>query len=64
MPRYELSGYVHYANEKSVSQLLAQERAFLPCTDAKIRETGRDEWWRADFVAINKGQIGYFQQEE
>jgi hypothetical protein len=64
MPRYELSGYVHYANEKRFSQLLAQERAFLPCTDVKIRETGSDEWWRADFVAINKGQIGYFQQEE
>ena len=64
MLHYELTGYVHYANEESVSQLLAQERTFLPCTDAKIREAGRDEWWRAGFVAINKRQVCYLKQEE
>ena len=54
---YELNGYLHCTNEQEIPRLLAQELAFLPCTDTKIRSVSEDYSWDAGFVAVNRRQI-------
>lgn len=64
MPDYEINGYLHCTNAQGVPQLLTQELAFLPCTDAKIHGIDGDNRWNAGFVAINRRQVCSFKQDE
>ena len=42
MSDYEIKGYLHCKDVQGIPQLLAQELAFLPCTDVKVRGIGGD----------------------
>ena len=54
---YELNGYLHCTNEQEIPRLLAQELAFIPCTDATIRSVSEDYPWNAGFVAVNRRRV-------
>ncbi len=64
MPSYELSGNVHCAGGQRAPHLLEERLMFLPLTDARIRVSKEDDWRRATFVAVNRGQILSLQYEE
>ena len=64
MPGYEINGYLHCTNVQEIPQLLTQELAFLPCTDAKIRGVNGEYSWNAGFVAINRRQVYSFKHDK
>jgi len=64
MSDYEIKGYLHCKDVRGIPQLLAQELAFLPCTDVKVRGIGGDGSWDADFVAVNRRQVHSFRSGE
>ncbi len=61
MPGYEISGYLHCEDVRGVTQLLAGDLTFIPCTDARIHNIDEDIWWDAGFVAINKRHVHSFE---
>ncbi len=62
LPSYEIDGYLHCRDVPGVTQLLAEDLTFLPCTDARIHNIDEDLWWDAGFVAINRKHIHSFEQ--
>ncbi len=64
LPGYDLNGCLHCTKIQEVAHVLAQKRAFVPCTNNKIHDINKDEWLDADFIAVNKSQITSCRQEE
>jgi hypothetical protein len=64
LPDYELVCNVHQADNETTTHLLAENRTFIACTDAKIREIHQDTQSDAGFVLINRRQMYSLYQAE
>ena len=63
LPGFKLIGYLYCAETREVTDLLAEEQPFLPCTDTIIYDVQRDSRWKTAFATINKSYISCFKED-
>ena len=63
-PDYALTGNIYRASHQETWRVLEESMMFLPLTDAEIRALADGASLKVPFVAVNREQILWLQEEE